>query len=602
MKDFRGWGVILSLVLVSGFCFAAGKTEIKTDTVTVFAENQHNVVEPKSKSAIAVRFDLKEGWHFYASPASAPGGMNLKLKADSDIEGVSFKEPIFPDSQEYQDKLSGKKVDAFSGKFSVYIPFETPADLSEGKMKIEVQISGAICSDTQCRMPNFDKLISEIKVSSDADMADENFTIFQPEPTQKSNLSVRPTSNWSVWFALIVAFAAGVSLNIMPCVWPVLPVIVMRIIDQAKKGRRHTILMGLGFCGGIILFFACLAVANIILQVFYGSVLQWGDQYRNPAVLGGIGALLVVLALFMFDVFTISLPGSVSSKQTGTGISGSIGMGFLAAVLSTPCSFAILAAAFAWAQTQPIFIATVAILVIGVGMAVPYFVLVMIPGWLGKIPKPGRWMDLFKHGVGFILLLIAVKLISALPEAHRINLVYYSVILAICSWIWGKWVRYDSKAMVKWTVRILAIVIAVGSGWGLFVNPQTLNVDWVNYDEQMIEQNLQQGKPVLIKFTADWCLSCKVVDKLVYGKPQIAELLKDKNVLTVKADTTLQDYPATKALKNIYNQPGVPVTILHLPNKEEYIRWNSLNFADELKRQLKAIEPNEKKSKETIRK
>src|SRR4030042_2039663 len=145
----------------------------------------------------------------------------------------------------------------------------------------------------------------------------------------------------------------------MPCVWPVLPLIVMRLVEQTKQDKSKSIVSGLFFCLGILLFFACLAGANIVLQLFYGQVLQWGDQFRSPVFVTAMALLLVVLALFMFDVFTVTVPSSVAAKSgTGKGYLGTIGMGFLAAVLSTPCSFGILAAAFAWAQTQPLLPAT----------------------------------------------------------------------------------------------------------------------------------------------------------------------------------------------------------------------------------------------------
>jgi thiol:disulfide interchange protein DsbD len=522
--------------------------------------------------------------------------MNLKVTPESDVNTIEFGEPVFPDSHKYFDKISGKEIDVFSGEFCIFVPFKVSPDINlqkDSKPQLTFTVEGAVCSENQCRMPEYPELTTEVEISQ-TQMSSPSFEIPQASGDDESKAAAGGTREWSVWFALLVALLAGLLLNIMPCVWPVLPVIVMRIVDQAKKGRKHTISMGLAFCAGIVLFFTCLALANIILQVFYGSVLQWGDQYRNPVFLGAMGGLLVVLALFMFDVFTITLPGSVSGAQTGGGAWGSVGMGFLAAVLSTPCSFAILAAAFAWAQTQPIFIATVTILTIGIGMGIPYFVLVMVPGWLDKIPKPGYWMELFKQGVGFLLLAIAIKLISALPAARRIDMIYYTILLAVCCWIWGKWIRYDSKRMVKILVRGLAILIAVAGGWMLFASEAGEQIDWQQYDAELIEEKTEAGQPVLIKFTADWCLSCKVVDKMVYGDKEVVDLLKSKDVLTVKADTTSRGTPATRALKETYNEPGVPVTVLLLSGKDEPIRWKNLDFAEQLKERLESLEDGEK--------
>jgi len=401
------------------------------------------------------------------------------------------------------------------------------------------------------------------------------------------------TSQWasySAWFALGLAFLAGLSLNIMPCVWPVLPLIVMRIVEQAKQSRGKSAALGLTFCLGILLFFAALAGANIILQVFYGTVLQWGDQFRNPAFVAGMALLLIVLALFMFGVFTIVVPSSIASKSgSGRGYLGAVGMGFLAAILSTPCSFAILAAAFAWAQAQPLLLATIAIMVIGIGMAVPYAILTSMPGLLNRLPRAGRWMELFKQTIGFILLIIAVKLIAALPEVRRMGVLYFAVVLGFCVWMWGGWVDYNTKLSRKWLIRIIAIGLAVTAGWTFLPEPAGELIDWQKYDAESIEAALAEERPVLIKFTADWCLSCQAVDGIVYSREDVAKLIEERGVLAIKADTTVKDYPATLALKNVYNEPGVPVSMLFVPGKNKPVRWRNMSFADELKAFLEEL-------------
>jgi thiol:disulfide interchange protein DsbD len=397
-------------------------------------------------------------------------------------------------------------------------------------------------------------------------------------------------ASYSLWFALGLAFLAGLSLNIMPCVWPVLPVIVLRLIEQAKQDKSKSIVTGLLFCLGILLFFASLAAANIVLQVFFGQVLQWGDQFRSPAFVIVMAILLVVLALFMFDVFTVTVPSSVAAKSgSGKGYLGTVGMGFLAAILSTPCSFAILAAAFAWAQAQPLLLATVAIMVIGVGMAVPYAILTSMPGLLSRLPKTGRWMELFKQAVGFILLGIAVKLIGAVPQTSRMGVLYFAVILGFCVWMWGSWVNYDTKLSRKFLLRIIAIALAVAAWWLFLRAPAKELIDWRGYDANLIETARAEGKPVLIKFTADWCLSCQAAEKIVYSRKDIAELIKSKGVLAIKADTTTNDMPATAALKNVYNEPGVPVSFLFIPGQKEPSVWRGISFADELKSLLEKL-------------
>ncbi|MBN2457404.1 MAG: thioredoxin family protein [Sedimentisphaerales bacterium] len=565
--------------------------QIITDVVTISSEQQHDFVNPYSKSALAIHFELKKDWHFYASAETAPGGMNLKLKP-SFPDYISFSEPIFPQPHWYADKSSGKKLEVFSDKFTVFLPFtvsQTQPKIEQRESTntlVQIGIEGAVCSDIQCRRPDFRNLGAVIRIADDTVTAEPRFVL----PDLTKAVKVNQWISYSISFALGLSFLAGLSLNIMPCVWPVLPLIVMRIVEQAKQGKAKSIAMGLVFCSGILLFFACLAAANIILQIFYGTVLNWGDQYRNPAFVGAMALLLVVLALFMFDVFIVTVPAAISGKSQGQkGYFGAIGMGFLAAILSTPCSFAILAAAFAWAQAQTLPMGTLAIMVIGLGMAVPYAILTSMPGLLKSLPKAGRWMELFKQGVGFTLLIIAVKLITALPQAQRSGVLYFAIALAFCVWIWGRWVSFGTPKLRKWLLRAVAVTLAILSAAAFLSKPAKKLIDWQSYDAEVIQTAVSRGQPVLIKFTADWCLSCQVVDKMVFQREDISELIKQKNVLAVKADTTTGDLPATYALKDVYNEPAVPVSILVLPGSNKQAKWRGLSFGDELKAHLQEL-------------
>jgi len=594
-------GSIIILFVAMTACTSAGQTteQRKVDVVSFWAQQQYDAVAPGGKSAITIHFELEKGWHFYASADTAPGGMNLKLKpSEQGTEVLVFAEPIFPKAEWLFDEALGKKVEVVGGKFTVYLPFGVAADAigtGEKIIAVDIGIEGAVCTETQCRAPDFGSIRTEVKIAAGVASLQPKFDI---PKRQSSPILTGQWASYSVWAALVLAFVAGLSLNIMPCVWPVLPIIVMRLVEQAKpfdeaqgrQSRGKPVVMGLAFCAGVLLFFACLAGANIVLQVFYGQVLQWGDQFRSPGFVTAMACLLVVLALFMFGVFTINVPSSLAGRSSsGRGFCGAAGMGFLAAILSTPCSFGILAAAFAWAQAQPLGLATLVIMTIGIGMAAPYAILTAAPALLKKTPKPGRWMELFKHAIGFMLLVVAVKLIAALPGERRIGVLYFSLVLSFCVWMWGGWVSFGTPALRRWVIRAVAIVLAVAAGFVFLPGPKPSLVNWQKYDAAAISSALAENKPVLIKFTADWCLSCQVVEKTVFLRKDIADLIKQKGVLAIKADTTLRDYPATIALRELYNEPGVPVTILLIPGQNEPNRWRGLAFGDELKSALKKL-------------
>jgi thiol:disulfide interchange protein DsbD len=274
--------------------------------------------------------------------------------------------------------------------------------------------------------------------------------------------------------------------------------------------------------------------------------------------------------MFMFDIFTIVLPSSVTgASASGTGFASSVGMGFLAAILSTPCSGAILAAVLVWAQAQSAMMGFLVFVLLGVGMALPYAVLILVPALLNKIPRPGTWMEQFKKAMGFAMLLLMLKPLSALPKDRILDVLGYAIILGFAVWMWGTWVTFSTPKKRKQIVRGIALLIAIVAALYMLPAKSSL-VQWQTYDRTVINSAISNEQPVLLKFTADWCSNCKVVDKKVFHNKAVVKAIQDKNVLAVKADTTLSNYDASVDLQKIYNIPGtVPITILHLPGKAE---------------------------------
>jgi thiol:disulfide interchange protein DsbD len=550
--------LVLNIFVLCGFA-----SELSSTTAVELARYEQEYssarVEPARmgpKGGVAVIFEGSEDLHYYAKAETAPvAGFELKVEAKS--EDFDFDEAVFPQWEIITDPL-GKKVEVYVGRFIVFVPIKSVGAAAKRDVidagDVEVRVSGQTCTSMVCLQP------------------------FGEE------VSASEWAAYSTLFALVLAFLAGLILNVMPCVLPVIPLKVLSIFEQAKESKRRCIALGLSFCLGILLLFTALAVLNIVLRLGYGRVFQWGDHFRSPSFLVAMSLLMVVLSMFCFGVFTISVPTAIAGRAgAGKGYFGSVGMGFLAAILSTPCSFAMLTAAFAWAQTQNLAMASVVIIMIGVGMATPYAILTSMPSLLKHLPKPGRWMELFKQAMGFMLLAVAVWLVTVLPEARKARVLNFAVVLAFCVWMWGGWVNISTRPVKRRIVRIAAVVIAVIVGWQFLAGPAGEPIDWQGYDVDLIETALAEEQPVLIRFTAEWCLSCKTVEKTVYARDDIAELVKSKGVLAIKADTTTAGNPATVALEKVYNEPGVPVSIFFVPGRDVPERLHGVVIGDKLK-------------------
>jgi thiol:disulfide interchange protein len=581
--------IVTMLIWAVGSCLAAEAPEpsasVKLDNLDAAVQAQFDTVRPVTESLLAVQFKLAKGWHAYADASTAPGGMSLKLKYHG--QGVSFGEPVYPIAVDYFDPSADEHLKAYEGDFAVYLPFTVDQSWNLAPVTIEIEFKGAFCTDQLCTIKE-GKLTRTVNVSRDAAMEEPAFKMVKQVAASPGKAAEGGASPRTI---LPLAIVAGLLLNIMPCIWPVLPVVVMRLVTSAGRKRAQSLLLGFAFSTGILLFFLVFAVVNVVLRMGFGTTFSFVDLSQNADYLVFMSLLLVVMALFMFGVFNVGIPASLTGRSGGgSGIIGSVGMGFLAAILATPCSFGILVAVLAWAQTQPVPLASLTIMLIGVGMALPYLALTAIPGLVNRLPRPGKWMDIFKQAVGYLLLVIAVKQIAGLPQERLVPLLYYIPVLAFAVWMWGSWVDYSTPRRRKWTVRLAALVIAVAAGWMLL--PSTAHdkglIKWQPYDAAKIEQAVKTGQPVLVDFIAAWCLNCTVLDRVVYTRRDIAELVQARNVLPVRADVTLAEYPASAALK-VLGESAIPLNVLYIPGKQQPHRFHGIWIGSELKGVLESL-------------
>ena len=404
---------------------------------------------------------------------------------------------------------------------------------------------------------------------------DEGLTLEQLQATRAG--AGRPLAtmtggqNYSVLGGLMLAVLAGLILNVMPCVLPVIPIRILTIVDAAGDSRRRFVTLGLAFAAGVLAFFVGLAVVNVVAKLAFQTVLPWSSHFDYPAFRIGMALLLVALAVNLFGAFNVVVPRKVAgldSKVTGSqaGHVRAAGMGLMLAVLATPCSFALLIAVLGWAQTQTLAIGTAAMILVGVGMAAPHALLAAFPKLVDYLPRPGRWMELLKQGMGFAVLGVAVWLFGTLTGAdggYATWVIGYGVVLAFALWIWGTWVRYDAPLGRKLILRGLAVVLAVGGGWAMLAPASESPTTFEPFSKAALADAREAGKPVLVKFSAAWCLSCKTVEREIYRQQDVADALADAGIVLLYADVTDHNTPASNYLYKELGANGIPLTVLY---------------------------------------
>lgn len=362
----------------------------------------------------------------------------------------------------------------------------------------------------------------------------------------------------------------GLILNLMPCVFPVIGLKIMGFIQQAGSDRKKIALHGVIFAFGV---FASFGVLSGILFAARETI-GWGYQLQSPWVVVVLMLLMFVLALNMYGVFEMgtsatSVGGSLVAKQ---GLAGSFFSGVLAAVLATPCSGPFLGVAIGTAFGLPANQFFLAFAAMAAGLALPYLILSIFPKLIDFLPRPGAWMESFKQSMSFLLFATAGYLLwvyaGLIDLDNLLGPIFGLSAIAVACWIHGRWNLPHRTQKTRATALVLTLVFAVG---GLFLvkPPQPSSLEWEPWSQERVEALLADQKPVYIDFTAQWCATCQVNKKRAYTK-EVIVLLKEKGVVTLKADKTKPNLEIEAALKKL-GRTAIPVNVLLAPGKEPVI-------------------------------
>lgn len=391
----------------------------------------------------------------------------------------------------------------------------------------------------------------------------------------------------SLWLMLAYAFIGGLILNVMPCVLPVIALKILAFVGQAKEDRRRVRNLGLLYALGVLASFLALAILVIGVKSA-GHKAGWGMQFGNPQFIVGLTVLVTLVALNLFGLFEVN-PGSHVLGAAGAvasrhGASGAFFNGVLATVLATPCTAPFLGAALGFAFAQPSAIIALFFLTVGLGLAAPYIVLSWEPGWLKLLPKPGVWMERFKVAMGFPMLATAVWLFSLLPAYYGPRswwLGIFLVIVGFAAWVYGQFVQRGSS---RRGLGLVATAVLLVGGYLLVIERQldwrlpvaeaaavdglkegTDGIDWQRWSPAAVAEARATGRPVLVDFTADWCLTCQANKRFALEVASVRARLQDARFLALIGDYTRRPDAITEEL-NRYGRAGVPLVLVYPKN------------------------------------
>lgn len=373
---------------------------------------------------------------------------------------------------------------------------------------------------------------------------------------------------------LLAAFLGGIILNVMPCVFPVISLKVMSFISQAGEDRKKILMHSLVFALGILVFFWVLTAMLLIMRSAGSADVGWGAQMRHPAFVLGLIFVMVLVALSLFGVaeFGTSLTGVGGKLATKSGYAGSFWSGALAVLLATPCTAPLMAPAIGFAITQPALIMIAIFTAVALGLAAPYLLLAAFPKVLDMIPPPGQWMDTFKQAMGFPMLAVAIWLIGVLSKQLTTPGLQWALaavlLVAIATWILGRFVRLDSSKSSRMKGRIAAVLFFVtGLVVAFYAKDARVPPTDININEVIAEYQAA-GKNVFVDFTADWCVTCKANEAAAIKTKKVQAAFKENNIEFVVADWTNPD-PHIAALLKKHGRAGVPLYLIYPADKSK---------------------------------
>lgn len=371
----------------------------------------------------------------------------------------------------------------------------------------------------------------------------------------------------ALWWALVLAFVGGTILNLMPCVFPVLSIKVLGFVRESIHRPHEVKIHGLLYGAGVIVSFWVLASGLYVLKAG-GEHLGWGFQLQSPMVIIVLATVLFLIALNLLGVFEAgtSVMRTAGSISWGEGRPAAFFTGVLAVFLATPCTAPFMGTALGFAATQPIHSGFLVFTALAMGMAAPYVALSFAPHLGRLLPRPGRWMETFKHVMAFPLLATVIWLLWVLGlQAGLIAVIHglASMLAAgFAGWLYGRWHTGFMRGIAGAIIGIACIAAVLGVRDIASAHAAGRDSMWEHWTPARLERALATGKPVFVDFTAAWCLTCKVNEAVALGTTDVQEAFRKHGVVLLQADWTNPDREIEKALA-AFGRDGVPLYILY---------------------------------------
>ena len=569
--------------------------------VSVTAEFTASTARRAGQLTITAR--IKPTWHIYSitQPPGGPLPTEIKLRCCEAFRLLEDFHASPPPERKSEPAFDNLVVETHHDRVTWRAPIEIGSHVDPETLQIEGIIRVQPCNPNNCLPPqevSFTAVL-ERNVPSSAE-APVPLAPGESDPQQAagrqaqngSSTAIKPRAleivahnelkQTSLALIMGLGFLGGLILNLMPCVLPVIGLKILSFVEQAGQSRRQALVLNVWYSLGLLSVFVVLASLAVFMS------LGWGQLFSYTAFNVTLAAVVFTMGLSFLGVWEIPIPGFVGSGKANDlsqreGAVGAFCKGVLTTILATPCSGPFLASALAWAVGQPPVKTYAVFLSVGIGMASPYLLIGVFPGLMRFLPKPGPWMDTLKQVMGFVLLGTVAYLLTFIPWVFIVPTVAFLFGLwAACWWI-GRtplasdfsqkaraWLSAAAFAGVVWFVtfgwlagvmaarfeRTLQTALAHSENGSLSQEKDQLQ--WRPFSRQIFDELITAQNTVMVDFTADWCMTCKTLEKFVLNTPRTCSAVRRNGVVTLRADWTHASPEVTEML-DLLGSKQVPV-------------------------------------------